>query len=127
MASKLFKGELDLKITFWKYGVVGLIVLKIAVRIFGILLEGYLKGNTILTYFTRYFHPIYSPKLSILWTLCYVSSLLVMLFYSWNIVIAVWRSSAAYDKSIWLRHLSRLFILLLVVLIWSSVNLSPIF
>ena len=74
MLSKLFKGELSLKATFWKFGILGLIILKLAVRIFGSLLAGHIKGVSIVEFFTRYFHPIYSSKLSILWTLCYLSS-----------------------------------------------------
>lgn len=127
MLSKLFKGELSLAVTFWKFGVLGLIIIKLAIKLFGILLLGYTKSVSIVEYFTRYFHPIYSPKLSILWTLCYASSLLILIFYSWNIVLAVWKSSAAYDKSVWLRHLARFFIVLAVVAIWSSINFRPFF
>ncbi len=127
MFSKLVKGEIDLKTTFWKYGILGLIILKFAVTISHNLLSGYLNGNTLLVYFTKYFHPIYSPKFSILWALCYVSSLLLLTVYSWNIVLAVWRSSAAYDKSVWLSFLARLFIVLTLVIVWSSVSLAPLF
>lgn len=127
MLSKLFKGELSLKVTFWKFGVLGLIILSLAVKIFGALLLGHIKGVSIIEFYTRYFHPIYSSKLSILWTLCYLSSLLVLAVYSWQIVSAVWKSSAEYDKSVWLRHLSRLFILLTVVLVLGSVNFRPFF
>lgn len=127
MFSKLFKGELSLTATFWKFGILGLIILTLAVKVFGALLLGYIKGASIFEFYIRHFHPIYSPKLSILWTLCYVSSLLVLVFYSWNIISAVWKSSAAYDKSIWLSYLARLFILLAVVLVWSSIKFRPFF
>ncbi len=127
MWSKLFKGELGLGVTFWKYGVFALILQKVAVKFFDTMLAGYLNGNTILTYFTRYFHPIYSSKFSILWTLCYVSGLIVMLVYSLRIVLAVWRSSLSYDKSLWLRFLARLFIILLVFWIWYTIDLRPLF
>lgn len=127
MLSKLFKGELDLKITFWKFGILGLIILKLAVKLFGNLLQGHIQGVSIYKFFTGYFHPIYSSKLSILWTLCYLSSLIILFFYSWNIIAAVWRSSAAYDKSIWLRHLARLFIVVAVAAVWGSINFRPFF
>lgn len=127
MLSKLFNGELSLGATFWKFGILGLMILKLAVSLFGKLLLGYLKGGSILAFFTHYFHPIYSSKLSILWTLCYVSSLLLLAFYSWKIIGAVWKSSAAYDKSIWLRQLSRLFILLFVAIVWSSLDFRNFF
>lgn len=127
MLSKLFKGELPLGATFWKFGVLGLIILRLAVVLFGKLLLGHLKGASIIAFFTRYFHPIYSSKLSILWTLCYLSTLLLLAFYSWKIIAAVWKSSAEYDKSVWLRQLSRLFIVLMVVLVWGSLNFNSFF
>ena len=127
MLSKLFKGELELKVTFWKYGILGLIIMQLLVRMFGSLLLSYLQGRSIANYFMHHFHPIYSPKLSILWTLCYVSGLLVMAAYTYNMVLAVWRSSAAYDKSLWLRHLARIFFVAFVFIIWSSVRFRPFF
>lgn len=127
MLSKLFKGELGLGITFWKFGILGLIICKLAVRLFGSLLASHLKGMTIVGYFMRGFHPIYSSKFSILWTLCYLSSLLIMFFYSWNILLAVWRSSANYDKSVWLSQLARLSMIVFIAVIWGSVNFRPFF
>ena len=59
MLSKLFKGELSLAATFWKFGVLGLIVLNFAVRIFGHLLNGHLQGRTIYNFF---FYPFYIVK-----------------------------------------------------------------
>ena len=121
MLSKLFKGELSLAATFWKFGVLPLIIMRYAVVIFGNLLGGYLQGRSIFNFFLHNFHPIYSSKLSILWTLCYISALLVLAFYSWKIIIAVWRSSEAYDKSNWLTFLARLGIICMVFAVWSSV------
>ena len=69
MLSKLFKGELSLKATFWKFGILGVIILKLAVRIIGSLLAGHIKGVSIVEFFTRYIQHIYSSKLSILLTM----------------------------------------------------------
>ena len=126
MLSKLFKGELSLGATFWKFGILGLIILKMAVQGFGYLLNGHLQGRTIYNFFFYHFNPITSSKLSILWTLCYVSSLLILAAYSWNIMLAVWRASAAYDKSPILAFLARLGIIGMVVFIWSSVLLRAV-
>lgn len=126
MFSKLVSGELSLAATFWKFGILGLLINKLAIKIFGIMLAGHLKGVTIADFFLHHFHPLYTSKLSILWTLCYVSSVLILVFYTFNIIPAVWRSSAAYDKSIWLRYLARLFFLIFVVVIYASLNLSPL-
>ena len=127
MWSKLVKGELSLAATFWKFGIVGLVIIRFAVKIFGFLLGGYLKGASIADYFLHNFHPIFSSKLSILWTLCYISSLLILIAYSWNIIVAVWRSSAAYDKSVWLSLLARIFIIAAVALVWLSLDFRPFF
>ncbi len=123
MLSKLFNGELSLAATFWKWGVLGLVVLKLCVRTFGSLLGTYLQGDSIYKYFFYRFNFITSSKLSILWTLCYVSSLLILAAYSWNIVFAVWRSSASYNKSGILRFFARLGIVGMVALIWYTVLL----
>jgi TRAP-type C4-dicarboxylate transport system permease small subunit len=52
-----------------------------------------------------------SPKLGILWTLCYLSSLIILAIYSWNIVLGVWRSSNNYEKSGILSFFAKLFII----------------
>lgn len=121
MWAKLFKGELPLVETFWKFGVLGLIILKFITKCFGNLLNGYLQGRTIYSFFLHYFNPLTSSKLSILWTLCYISSLLILAVYSWNILVAVWKSSANYDKSGILRFLARICIILMVVSMWHNV------
>lgn len=121
MLSKLFKGELSLGETFWKFGILGLVVLNLAAKGFGYLLNGHLQGRTIYNFFFYHFNPITSSKLSILWTLCYVSSLLILAAYSWNIMLAVWRSAKSYDKSPILAFLARLGIIGMVFFIWSSV------
>lgn len=121
MLEKLFKGELSLGATFWKFGVLGLIILHFALRTFASLLGGYLKGRTIYDFFMHHFHIVYTSKLSIFWALCYMSTFAVLIFYSYKIVVAVWRCSKNYRKSIWLVQLSRLGIVLMVVLVWSRI------
>ena len=121
MLTKLFKGELSLGATFWKFGILGLIILHFALRMFASLLATHLKGRTIYDFFMHHFHIVYTSKLSILWTLCYVSSLLILAFYSYKIIIAVWRCAANYDKSVWLAQLARIGILLAVFLVWSRI------
>lgn len=118
MFAKLFKGELSLGATFWKFGVLMLIILHYALKMFASFLSSYLSGKSITQFFLTSFHFVYSPKLSLLWTLCYISTFLILVFYSYKIIIAVWKSSANYAKSIWLVHLSRLGILLAVFMTW---------
>ncbi len=121
MLAKLFKGELPLAATFWKFGVCALIVIDLAVRLFEKLLAGHIASGSIYNFFVHYFHPIYSSKMSIFWTLWYISSLLILAVYSWNITLGIWRSARNYDKSVWLSFLARAGILLLLFVIWSSV------
>ncbi len=127
MLSKLFKGELSLKETFWVFGIPGLIIIKVIVAVMGNLLLKQIKGMSILYYYTNHFHPFYTPKLTILWTLCYLSSLLLLAWFSANILIGTWKSAAAYDKSIWLRQLARFFMALAVFLVWNSIQFRPLF
>lgn len=118
MLTKLFKGELSLGATFWKYGVLGLIILYYALKMFASFLASYLKGRTIYDFFMHHFHFVYTSKISLWWALCYVATFLLLLSYSYKIIIAVWRSAANYDKSIWLAWLARIAIVLLVIFIW---------
>ena len=126
MFSKLFKGDLSLGETFWKFGIFGLIILNLAVKLFGYLLGSYLQGHSIKDYFLHNFHMVNSPKLGILWTLCYLSSLIILAIYSWNIVLGVWRSSNNYEKSGILSFFAKLFIIGIVGYIWHRV-LLPVF
>ncbi len=124
MLAKLFKGELSLAATFWKFGVLGLIVIRLAVKLFERLLSGYIPTGSIYNFFMYHFHPIYSSKMSIFWTLWYVSGLLVLAAYSWNITLGIWRSAANYDKSVWLSFLAKAGILCLLFVLWSSVVMT---
>lgn len=118
MFAKLFKGELSLGATFWKFGVLVLIVLHYALKMFASFLSSYLKGKTIVQFFLNEFHFVYTPKLSLLWVLCYIATFLILVIYSYKIIVAVWRCSKTYEKSIWLVHLSRIGILLSVFMTW---------
>ena len=118
MVEKLFKGELSLGATFWKYGVLVLIILHYALKMFASFLSSYLKGKTIVQFFLNDFHLVYTSKLSLLWTLCYIATFIILVVYSYRIIVAVWRCTSNYSKSIWLVHLSRLGILFAVFMTW---------
>ena len=95
MFKKLLDGELSLKDTFWKFGVVGLVFV-------------------ILNYYRTYFNPLKMDSGMVLLTVLYLVSLGILLFYCVTVVLGTWRSSAQYDRSLWLRHLSRFLILVMV-------------
>ena len=121
MFGKAFKGELGLAETFWKFGVLGIFIYSVLVKFFANMLNGVLKGRTVYDFFTRNFHFVYSGKLSILWTLCYYSVAIWMLYYVFNIVIGVWKSAGSYVKSGLLAFLARVFIFLFAFIALSSV------
>ena len=124
MLSKLFKGELSLAATFWKFGILGLIILHYALKMTASLLGQHLRGRSIYDFFMHHFHIVYSSKLSLWWALCYMFVFCILVFYSYRIVIAVWRSAANYDKSIWLANLAKLGILIAVGFVWYPI-ISP--
>ena len=124
MWSKLFKGELSLATTFWKFGILGLVILHYALKMTASLLGQYLKGRSIYDFFMHHFHIVYTSKLSLWWTLCYMAVFGLLIFYSYRIVVAVWRSASHYDKSIWLANLAKIGILFAVGLVWYPI-VSP--
>lgn len=114
MYKKLIAGEFGLKDTFWKYGVMGILAGLLIVKMFGALLAPRLAGISIYKYYTVYFNPLKMDTSILVYTVCYLTSLFVFMAYSLSMILAVWRSAAAYERSTWLRQLARLFILLLV-------------
>ncbi len=115
MFKKLIDGELSLKDTFWKFGVLGLLVVHLFVKIFGTMLYNKLRGLTILAYYTTRKYGLETS--TVILTILYFSSLCFLLFYSGSMIIGTWRSSAEYNRSLWLRHLARIFMIVLVICI----------
>lgn len=115
MFKKLIDGELSLKDTFWKFGVLGLLVIHLFVKIFGTMLYNKLRGLTILAYYTTRKYGLETS--TVILTILYFSSLCFLLFYSGSMIIGTWRSSAEYNRSLWFRHLARIFMIVIVFLI----------
>ncbi len=120
MYQKLVNGEFGLKETFWKFGVLGIIITDFIVKAFGGFLAKKLAGISILTYYTKYFNPLKMDSALLILTVCYFVSLAFFLFYCVSVVRGVWKSSEAYERSIWLRHIARILTLLLVFVSISS-------
>ena len=123
MFGKAFKGELGLASTFWKFGILGISLYYVFVVFFARMLGSHLQGCTVYDFFTRNFHFVYSDKLSILWTLCYYSVAIWMLYYTINIVKGVWKSSGSYVKSGLLAFLAKVAILLFAFVCLSNLPL----
>lgn len=120
MYSKLINGEYGLKDTFWKFGVAGIIGLNFIVKLFGFFLAKKLAGISIVQYYTKYFRPINMDSTMLVLTLCYFVSLAFFIFYCIAVVRGIWKSSDSYERSIWLRHISRLLILIFIFASFSS-------
>ena len=116
MFKKMVAGELSLGETFWKFGVVFLFVLTFIAKVFEKLLYRYSGGYDLWGFFKYKFSVIGSNQMPLLWALCYASALLGLLYYAINYMGGVWRSSAKYERSSWLKNLVRFFSFILLVL-----------
>ena len=122
MFKKLIDGELSLKDTFWKFGVLGMLAVHLVVKILGTMLFHKLRGLTILGYYTTRKYGLETS--TVILTILYFSSLCFLLFYAGSMVIGTWRSSAEYNRSLWFRHLARIFMILIVsVVLKHDLNL----
>ncbi len=121
MFKKMLDGELTLKDTFWKFGIVGIFFLHLLLRIFGSMLAQKLNGVTILNYYRTYFNPLKMDTGMVLLTVIYLVLLGIFIFYCISVMIGTWRSSAQYERSLWLRHISRLVMAAIVFFSLTSV------
>lgn len=112
MFKKLMDGEIGLASTFWKFGVLGLPIITFLSRFFGKMLLHKLKGHTILSYYVSPNNPIETS--TVVLTILYLASSFSMIFYSFSLLLGTWRSSAEYNRSLWFRHLARIFMVLMV-------------
>ena len=115
MFKKLIDGELSLTDTFWKFGVLGMLAVHLVVKILGTMLFHKLRGLTILGYYTTRKYGLETS--TVILTILYFSSLCFLLFYAGSMVIGTWRSSAEYNRSLWFRHLARIFMILIVFVV----------
>ena len=115
MFKKLIDGELSLKDTFWKFGVLGMLAVHLVVKSLGTMLFHKLRGLTILGYYTTRKYGLETS--TVILTILYFSSLCFLLFYAGSMVIGTWRSSAEYNRSLWFRHLARIFMILIVFVV----------
>ena len=114
-------GQFSLSDTFWKFGVLGLVIVVFVVRFFGSMLAQKLAGISLWLYFTRYFHPLKMNTGILVLAVCYLGCLAAFVFYSVVLVSGTWKSSAEYDKSIWLRHISRIMMLLMLFICYKMI------
>lgn len=112
MFKKLINGEFGLSATFWQFAVLGLLVFTLFTRIIGKILAHKLGSQTVISYLLSFnTKDSLTPFLIIL----YLALLSFLLFYCVSLILGIWRSSASYNRSIWLRHLSRIIAVILVL------------
>ena len=121
MFAKILHGQFELRQLFWKYGVWGVSLITFIMYLFRIFLIHKLNGLRLFEYYRKVFSFINMDNTMLFLTISYFTLLAFLTFYSIILVMGIWRSSAEYDKSVWLRHLARIFILLVVFLAYKIV------
>ncbi len=119
MLKKLMNGELSLRDTFWMFGFLGLPAMTIIVRVLGIMLARKLNNHSILSYFLSL--GVGSDFSTSILIIFYLSALSFFIFYAVTLLLGTWRSSAEYNRSLWFRHLSRIFMVLMVFMAFKYV------
>lgn len=115
MFKKMVNGELGLGITFWKYGVLFITLISILTKIFERLLFLQIKGVKLSDYYLRYFTPLKPDTMAILWTLCYASAIIGLIYYCISFLSGIWRSCSKFERSSWLKNITRLGAVMLVL------------
>jgi len=121
MFAKILHGQFSLRETFWKYGVWGEFLITFILYLFRIFLIHKLDGLKLGEYYRTVFSFINMDRPILFLTISYFTILAFLTFYSIILVFGIWRSSAEYDKSVWLRHLARIFILVVIFLAYKIV------
>lgn len=114
MLKEFMSGEASLKDTFWKFGILGLLIFMAAIRIFGRLLAAQTMGVSIVQYYMHHFSPINPNGAALLWTLCYLASLILFISFCIVLLKSVWKAAAAYKKSPILAFFAKVFTLFFV-------------
>ena len=114
MFGKLVYGQFSLKETFWKFGVMGIFLVAFVTKIFGVFLNQKLSGMPIKYYYTHYFSMLNINNMILFLTIAYFVCLFALGLYSIMVLFGVCRSAKEYDKSAWLGHIAKLFILAVI-------------
>ena len=83
-------------------------------RCFKAFLSQHLHGISLGDYYMHYFSPLKMDNMMLFLTIGYFVFAFVLCAYSIMVIFGVWRSAAEYDKSVWMRHIAKIMILVLV-------------
>ncbi len=114
MFGKLVYGQFSLKETFWKFGIMGVFLVSFITKIFGLFLNQKLNGMAISYYYTHYFSMLNIDNMILFLTIAYFVGIFALGLYSIMVALGVFRSAKEYDKSVWLGHIAKLFICLVI-------------
>ena len=124
MLKKLASGEYSLKSTFWKFVVIGMIILNLLNKIFAKILVTSLSGHGMIDFYTKYFHPVYSGKANIFWSLSYLLTLILIIVYSVVVIKGIWKASENYAKSPMLTFLAKFVTLVIVGFVLHDLRIT---
>lgn len=112
MFGKLVYGKFSLKETFWKFGVLGLFTLALIAKIFKSFLFQKIGNAGIVFYYAHRFSFLNMDNGVLFYTLGYFVFITALALYGIMVLFGVWRSAEEYDKSIWIRRIAKLMILI---------------
>ena len=114
MFGKLVYGKFPLKETFWKFGVLCIFTISLVTKIFKSFLLQKLNGATIGFYYAHRFSILNMDNSILFYTIGYFVCALSLILYSLMVLSGVWHSAAEYDKSIWIRRIAKLMIIIVI-------------
>lgn len=121
MFKDLVTGKIDLGQTFWKFGLGGLLICRLFVKIMDIWLSSGLQGVSIKVYYTQYFNPVAIDTSTFIATFAYAFSVIMFVIYSIMILKAVWRSAKKFEKSPFLSFMAKSLTLLLIAVLGYTI------
>lgn len=114
MFGNLFHGKYSLKETFWKYAFLWVFIISFITCVFKILLKHKIGNIGLVSYYTNVFSFLKMDNMALFLTIAYGALFLACLFYFIVVIFGVFRSSAEYEKSVWMRHIARILTLVIV-------------
>ena len=115
MFQKLAKGEFSLAASFWKFGVIGLLLGYIILYIIERVLYINLGGMDLFTYYFRRAGFLHANVSILILTGLHLISLVLYAVYSLMVFLGVWRSAREYEKSSVLATLARFAIIFIIL------------
>ncbi len=122
MLQKILGGEYGLGKTFWKFGILGILLLHFFVRIFDFLLVKQIGNISLKDYYFHYFKPMDLNVGIIFCSLCYWGLIAFMAYYSLVVWLGIVRTSEKFERSAVLVFIIKVLILLFIAInFWTII------